>query len=161
MEWATLAATGLGALVGVGSTLLADRMRWRRDLAERNRQERKAIYVTCLTKYRQAYEDMYAASARPPEGTGRDASVREAFRASGCDEVRESALICAPRELSDLLEAVYATLRELLEVLAAGDPPLDSPEFQEHRLRHGRAVWAARAAMRRDLDLDLGTDRRV
>jgi len=51
-----------------------------------------------------------------------------------------------------VLEHVYATLRELEEVLAAGQPTLDSTEFQEHRLRHGRAVWAARAAMRRDLD---------
>ncbi|MER5433187.1 hypothetical protein [Streptomyces sp. NPDC002588] len=153
MEWTTLAATGLGALVGVGSTLLADRVRWRRDLAERTRQERKEIYVTCLTKYRQAYEDMYAAARHPPAGAGREAAVREAFRASGCDEVRESALICAPQELSDVIEGVYETLRELLEILALGEPPLDSPAFQEHRLRHGQAVWAARAAMRSDLGL--------
>ncbi|MFI7504232.1 hypothetical protein ACIBVL_38295 [Streptomyces sp. NPDC049687] len=153
MEWTTLAATGLGALVGVGSTLLADRVRWRRERAERTRQERKEIYVTCLTKYRQAYEDMYAAASRPPEGVAREAAVREAFRASGCDEVRESALICAPQALSDVLETVYETLRDLLEVLARGEPPLDSPAFQERRLRHGKAVWAARAAMRRDLGL--------
>ncbi|MFF3330321.1 hypothetical protein ACFYWX_12305 [Streptomyces sp. NPDC002888] len=157
MDWATLAATGLGALVGVGSTLLADRVRWQRDLTERNRQERKEIYVACLTKYRQAYEDMYAAANRTADGaTGdgvtRDAAVREVFRASGSDEVRESALICAPQEMSDAIEAVYATLRELMEVLAAGNPPLDSPEFQEHRLRHARAVWDARAAMRGDLE---------
>lgn len=152
MEWTTLAATGLGALVGVGSTLLADRVRWRRDLSERNRQERKDIYVACLTKYRQAYEDMYAAANSPQEGTARDAAVREAFRASGSDEVRESALICAPQEMSDAIEAVYTTLRDLMDVLAAGEPPLDSPEFQEHRLRHAQAVWDARSAMRQDLE---------
>ncbi|WP_406444204.1 hypothetical protein OHB14_35320 [Streptomyces sp. NBC_01613] len=162
MEWMTLAGTGVGALVGVGSTLLADRARWRPDLAERTRQERKQIYVTCLAKYRQAYEDMYtAAAAADRQGVTPDGAVREAFRASGCDEIRESALICAPQDLSDVLEDVYSTLRELVEVLAAGDPPLDSPEFQEHRLRHGQAVWAARAAMRRDLDLDLDLDRRL
>ncbi|MGW0574612.1 hypothetical protein ACWD25_01300 [Streptomyces sp. NPDC002920] len=167
MEWSTLAATGLGALVGVGSTLLADRVRWRRDLVERTRQERREIYVSCLTRYRLAYEDMYAAAANHspenaaaaghvPGSTGREAAVREAavreaFRASGADEVRESALICAPQELSDVIEGVYETLRDLVEVLASGEPPLDSPEFQERRLRHGQAVWAARAAMRRDL----------
>jgi hypothetical protein len=150
VEWMTLAGTGFGALIGVGSTLIADRARRRHDLAERNHQERRAIYVACLTKYRQAYEDMHAAAAA---NQGRDTlgtAVREAFRASGCDEVRESALICAPQELSDVLEDVYATLRGLQEVFAAGDPSLDSPEFQEHRLGHGRAVWAARAAMRQD-----------
>lgn len=37
MDWTTLAGTALGTLVGVGSTLLANRARWRRDLADRNR----------------------------------------------------------------------------------------------------------------------------
>ncbi|MGI5376356.1 hypothetical protein ACQEV2_19275 [Streptomyces sp. CA-251387] len=153
MDWTTLAGTALGALVGVGSTLLADRARWRRDLADRTRQERKQIYVTVLTKYRLAYEAMHAAAVagRGQDDGARETSVREAFRASGCDEARETALICAPQEMSDVLEKVYATLRDLQDAFAAGDPPLDSPEWQERRLQHAEAVWAARAAMRRDL----------
>ncbi len=154
MDWTPLAGTALGALVGVGSTLLADRTRWRREQADRTRQERRDIYVTVLTKYRLAYEAMHAAAVtgRDQGGAVREAAVREAFRASGCDEARETALICAPQEMSDLLEDVYATLRDLQEVFAAGDPPLDSPELQERRLKHAEAIWAARAAMRRDLD---------
>ncbi|MCH5674696.1 hypothetical protein [Streptomyces gilvus] len=152
MEWTTLAGTGLGALIGVGSTLLADRVRWRRDAADRDQRDRRDIYVTCLTKYRLAYEDMHAAATEHRDRDTLDAAVRQAFRTSGCDEARESVLIRAPQELADVLEDVYATLRELLEVLALGVPALDSPEFQEQRLRHGRAVWAARAAMRRDLE---------
>ncbi|WP_405584594.1 hypothetical protein [Streptomyces sp. NBC_01092] len=154
MDWTTLAGTALGALVGVGSTLLADRARWRRDLADRTRQERRQIYVTVLTKYRLAYEAMHTAAVaagRGADGT-RETAVQEAFRASGCDEARETALICAPQEMSDVLEDVYSTLRDLLEVFAAGDPPLGSPELQERRLRHAEAVWAARAAMRGDLE---------
>ncbi|MEU6775600.1 hypothetical protein [Streptomyces sp. NPDC046759] len=150
MEWTTLAGTGLGAVVGVGSTLLADRVRWRRETGERDRRERRDVYVTCLTKYRLAYEGMYAAASAHRDGPAdhRDAAVREAFRASGCDEVRETVLICAPPEMSTVAEDVYASLRALLEVFAAGDPALDTPGFQEHRLRHAQAVWAARAAMR-------------
>jgi hypothetical protein len=152
VEWMTLAGTVVGGLVGVGSTLLADRARWRRDADRRNHQERKEIYVACLTKYRQAYEGMHAAATGHRGQDTLSTAVREAFRASGCDEVRESALICAPQELSDALEDVYTTLRELQEVLAAGDPSLDSPEFEEYRLGHGQAIWAARAAIRRDLE---------
>lgn len=154
MNWTTLAATALGALVGVGSTLLADRARWRRDLADRTRQERKQIYVTVLTKYRLAYEAMHAAAVtgRDEAPSARETAVREAFRESGSDEARETALICAPQEMSDVLEKVYATLRELQDAFAAGDPPLHSPELQEQRLRHAEAIWAARAAMRRDLE---------
>ncbi|MCL8015047.1 hypothetical protein [Streptomyces sp. AS02] len=154
MDWTTLAGTALGALVGVGSTLLADRARWRRDLADRTRQERKQIYVTVLTKYRLAYEAMHAAAVtgRDEAPAVRETAVREAFRESGCDEARETALICAPQEMSDVLEKVYATLRELQDAFAAGDPPLHSPQLQERRLRHAEAIWAARAAMRRDLE---------
>lgn len=122
--------------------------------------------MTVLTKYRLAYEAMHAAAvaARDTADTtdaadtadtarsARETAVREAFRASGCDEARETALICAPQETSDLLEDVYATLRDLQDVFAAGDPPLGSPELQERRLKHAAAVWAARAALRRDLD---------
>ncbi|MGW2519950.1 hypothetical protein ACWC09_23615 [Streptomyces sp. NPDC001617] len=152
VEWTTLAGTGLGALIGVGSTLVADRVRWRRESAVRGHQERKDIYVTCLTKYRQAYESMHADAVAHRGQDGLEAAVREAFRGSGCDEVRESVLICAPQRMADVLEEVYGTLRELQEIFATGEPSLDSPEFQEQRLRHGQAVWAARAAMRRDLE---------
>ncbi|MGW0206906.1 hypothetical protein ACWDZ8_14160 [Streptomyces sp. NPDC003233] len=78
----------------------------------------------------------------------RETPVREAFRASGCDEVRENLLICATEEMTAVVEDVYASLRKLLEVFAAGDPALDTPDFQEHRLEHAQAMWAARAAMR-------------
>ncbi|MET7690975.1 hypothetical protein ABZT06_23845 [Streptomyces sp. NPDC005483] len=53
--------------------------------------------------------------------------------------------------MSDVIEAVHGTLRELQDVLAADDVPLGSPALQEHRLRHAKAIRAARAAMRRDL----------
>ncbi|MGW5429484.1 hypothetical protein ACWET9_20080 [Streptomyces sp. NPDC004059] len=154
MEWTTLAGTGLGAVVGVGSTLLADRVRWRRETGERDRRERRELYVTCLTRYRLAYEAMHTAATAHRDGPAdrRDAAVREAFRDSGCDEVRENLLICAPEEMADVVEDVYSSLRELLEVFAAGDPALYTPEFQEHRLRHAQAVWAARAAMRAALE---------
>ncbi|KAB2973422.1 hypothetical protein F8R89_16160 [Streptomyces sp. SS1-1] len=154
MDWTTLAATALGAFVGVGSTLLADRVRWRRDRADRTRQERRQIYVTVLTTYRLAYEDMREA-ALSGDGRERAAAVRRAFRSSGCDEARESALLCAPQARADALESVYATLRDLQDAFATGDPPLDSPAMQELRLKHAEAVWAARAAIRADLE---GTD---
>jgi hypothetical protein len=55
--------------------------------------------------------------------------------------------------MADALEAVYATLRDLQDAFATGDPPLDSPAMQERRLRHAEAVWAARAAIRGDLEV--------
>ncbi|MFD4019148.1 hypothetical protein [Streptomyces sindenensis] len=38
MEWTALAATVVGAVIGVGSTLVTDRVSWRRDTRERDRE---------------------------------------------------------------------------------------------------------------------------
>ncbi|MGW3119566.1 hypothetical protein ACWDBW_20930 [Streptomyces sp. NPDC001107] len=103
MDWTTLAGAGLGALIGIGSTLLADRARWRRNATDRDRQERRDTYVTCLTEYQLAYEAMHATALAHQRRDTLNAAVREAFHTSGCDEVRESALICAPQEMSDVL----------------------------------------------------------
>ncbi|MFJ3672007.1 hypothetical protein ACIPSE_36695 [Streptomyces sp. NPDC090106] len=153
MEWTTLAATGLGALVGVGSTLLADRVRRRHDATERSRRERTEIYVACLTTFRQAHEAMRAAASgdRADERPGAvDAAVREAFRESGCNEARETALICAPEPMTGVIDEAFLTLRSLRGVLASGHA-VPSPEYREARRVHNRAVTAARTAMRADL----------
>jgi hypothetical protein len=153
MEWMTLAGTALGALVGVGATLLADRARWRRDSADQARQERKEIYVVCLTTFRQAHEAMRAVATgdQQREAAAVDAAVREAFRGSGCNEARETALICVPPPLAATIEDAYLSLRELRDVLAAGNP-LASAEYKESRRAHTRTVTAAREAMRHDLE---------
>lgn len=153
MEWTTLVGTGLGAAVGIGSTLLADRTRWRRDTADQARQERKEIYVTCLTSFRQAHESMRAVATgdQQREAAAVDAAVREAFRTSGCNEARETALICVPPAMAEAIEQGYLSLRALRDVLAAGNP-LASSEYREARRAHTRTVDAAREAMRGDLD---------
>lgn len=153
MEWMTLAGTGLGAIVGIGSTLLADRARWRRDSADQARQERKEIYVSCLTTFRQAHEAMRAVATgdQQREAAAVDAAVREAFRESGCNEARETALICVPPSLAATIEDAYLSLREIRDALAAGNP-LSSPEYKESRRAHTRTVTIARETMRHDLE---------
>ncbi|MBD0741928.1 hypothetical protein [Streptomyces sp. CBMA152] len=48
MEWATVVATAMGALIGMGSTLLAERTRWRRNLGEQERGELRTAYARYL-----------------------------------------------------------------------------------------------------------------
>jgi len=152
VEWMTLAGTGLGALVGVGSTLLADRSRWRREAAERARQERKDVYVACLTSFRQAQEAMRAVATgdRQREAAALDAAVREAFRASGCNEARDSAAILVTPEMATSIDGAFYSLRRLRNVLASGSP-LDSTAHHEAAAAHREAVGLAQAAMRHDL----------
>ncbi|NGO42860.1 hypothetical protein [Streptomyces ureilyticus] len=148
----TLAGTALGALVGVGATLLAERARWRREAAERARQERKEIYVACLTSFRQAHETMRAVAFgdRQWEATGLDAAVREALRASGCNEARDAAALFAAPGIVAAIDDAFYSLRRLMDVLAAGNG-LRSAAFQEAQAAHRIAVKLAQAAMRRDL----------
>ncbi|MFH8581851.1 hypothetical protein [Streptomyces zaomyceticus] len=41
MEWMTLAGTGLGAVLGVGATLLGEQIRWRRTVRSGVLQDRQ------------------------------------------------------------------------------------------------------------------------
>ncbi|MGW1410908.1 hypothetical protein [Streptomyces sp. NPDC002403] len=62
MEWTTLVSTMLGAVIGVGSTLLADRLRWRRDTGERDREMLRSSYVEFLEALTQARDVISQAS---------------------------------------------------------------------------------------------------
>ncbi|MFF9510129.1 hypothetical protein ACF1BU_23555 [Streptomyces sp. NPDC014724] len=62
MEWTTLVSTMSGAVIGVGSTLLADRLRWRRDAGERDREMLRSSYVQFLEALTQARDVISHAS---------------------------------------------------------------------------------------------------
>ncbi|PVC86835.1 hypothetical protein [Streptomyces sp. CS131] len=60
MEWTALAATVLGAVIGVGSTLVTDRVSWRRDTRERDRETLRTVaaqFLEALTEARDAISD--------------------------------------------------------------------------------------------------------
>ncbi|GGT57303.1 hypothetical protein GCM10010271_71280 [Streptomyces kurssanovii] len=63
MEWTTLAGTGLGAIVGVGATLLADRVRWKRESRAREQETLRLLYVTYLEAIASARDEISRASA--------------------------------------------------------------------------------------------------
>ncbi|MFJ5865547.1 hypothetical protein ACIQEY_14170 [Streptomyces parvus] len=60
MEWTALAATVVGAVIGVGSTLVTDRVSWRRDTRERDRETLRTVaaqFLEALTEARDAISD--------------------------------------------------------------------------------------------------------
>ncbi|MEV0781728.1 hypothetical protein AB0I52_01795 [Streptomyces sp. NPDC050423] len=60
MEWTALVATVVGAIIGVGSTLTTDRVRWRRDMGERDRETMRTVsaqFLEALTEARDAISD--------------------------------------------------------------------------------------------------------
>ncbi|AWK11427.1 hypothetical protein SSP531S_29000 [Streptomyces spongiicola] len=60
MEWTALVGTVVGAAIGVCSTLVADRVRWRRDTGERDRETLRTVsaqFLEALTGARDAISD--------------------------------------------------------------------------------------------------------
>ncbi|MFF8868000.1 hypothetical protein ACF08B_38860 [Streptomyces sp. NPDC015139] len=56
MDWLAPVNTLIGAVIGVGSTLLADRHRWRRDRAALNQDTRRQAYAAFMTALSDVYQ---------------------------------------------------------------------------------------------------------
>src|SRR4051794_19402368 len=57
-QWTALLATALGAAIGVISTSVADRARWRRNTSERDRELLGASFALYVEALAQAYDDV-------------------------------------------------------------------------------------------------------
>ncbi|MGV9311144.1 hypothetical protein ACWDR0_02980 [Streptomyces sp. NPDC003691] len=80
MGWTVVLATVIGAGIGVGSTLAADRIRWRRETAERERDQLRtacADYLVALAEARDGISWASRDPATPPDGRAEQA--RTAF----------------------------------------------------------------------------------
>ncbi|MFF7200616.1 hypothetical protein [Streptomyces sp. NPDC008141] len=150
MEWISPVSTALGAVIGVGSTLLAERLRWRRDRitqAHATRQQLYADYSAALSRMRTALSE-YAHAVQPVEERAR--RVRELFLAPGAYELRHQLAILAPREVIDASQAAFLVLRETRDCLVAG-ADADSASYRELDEAFDGAIGRLRTVMRRDL----------
>ncbi|WP_409055247.1 hypothetical protein [Streptomyces sp. SYP-A7185] len=151
VEWSSLIGTGLGAVLGVGATLAGEHMRWRRTLRDNRLQDHRNLYAECLVSFRRAHEAMrLAADEEHPSPQARAARIRQVYQASGCDEARERLILTATDEVAAAIDASYASLRTIREVLAAG-AGVPTPDYQAARQTHGETTAAARAVLRRHL----------
>ncbi|MFJ6232687.1 hypothetical protein ACIQH0_01210 [Streptomyces griseus] len=150
MEWIPLVTTGLGAAIGVGSTLLADRARWRRDRAGQDldvRRQLYADYTAALSRIRSALHECAQEDTPTAERTRR---VREEFLAPGAYEIRHQLAIVAPPEIVDAARSAFVVLRDTRDLVAAG-ASVGDVAYAELEERLDAAVAALRAVMRLDL----------
>ncbi|MFD6288923.1 hypothetical protein [Streptomyces sp. NPDC060205] len=152
VEWSSLIGTGLGAVLGVGATLIGEQVRWRRTTKDTRLQDLRNLFVDCLVSFRRAHEAMrLAADEEHPSPQARAAGIRQVFQASGCDEARERVVLTATDEVVSAVDAAYASLRDLREVPAAG-ATVPTPDYQAAGRAHSRTMAAAREAFRRHLN---------
>ncbi|WP_344535701.1 hypothetical protein [Streptomyces albiaxialis] len=135
-EWATLVGTALGAVMGVGATLVGEQVRWRRTTRDNKLQDRRNLYADCLVSFRRAHEGMrLAADEDHASPEARAARIRQVYRESGCDEARERLLLTATDEAASAINASYLSLREIREIFAAGST-VPSPDYAAARQAH-------------------------
>lgn len=160
MDWLPLATAALGGLIGAGSTLTADRLRWRRDIAERQRAEQAqqratrheiyAEYLTALSRIRNGLRESAHDSATPLEEKA--SQIQAAFLESGAYELRFQVQLVAPPAVVQHAEGSYKSLRRLRTAIEDGASFQDI-EYLERRDHYHDQLTQLKEALRNDLGL--------
>ncbi|MFI7104353.1 hypothetical protein ACIBK8_34060 [Streptomyces sp. NPDC050161] len=165
MDWLPLASAALGGLIGSGSTLMADRVRWRRETAERtaerqraeeerkqtNRHAMYAEYLTALSRIRNGLREM--AHDESASAAERSARLQKVFLESGAYELRSQLQLVAPESVVQHTEGAYKSLRRLRMAIEEGASFQDAAYLERRDHYHGQ-LGSLKQALRRDLSID-------
>ncbi|MCX4763333.1 hypothetical protein OG562_20640 [Streptomyces sp. NBC_01275] len=134
MEWGTLAVAALGALFGVGTTLITDVFRSRREKNHQWNETKRAIYVRFLISLAQAHSRMTVAAFREEPGPIRQRAVHAAFLSdpqhSDAKSLLRELAIAAPEHIYQAAVPVYEQLRLARDIIASGPAEAASVEYQ-------------------------------
>ncbi|MDX3072552.1 hypothetical protein [Streptomyces sp. MI02-7b] len=150
MDWLAPVNTLLGAAIGVGSTLLADRHRWRRDRVALDRDTRLKAYAAFMGALADVYAQLWeiARDGRPVEEAR--AAAHEVFASSPLYPLRYELALIAPWEVMDPVNRAFWKVRSLRD-LVAGGVTTEAPGLGRQGRDYLAAAEEAQAAMRRDL----------
>ncbi|AUH40958.1 hypothetical protein [Streptomyces sp. CMB-StM0423] len=151
MEWISPVSTALGAAIGVGATLLADRLRWRREREDRALESRKQLYAdysAALSRIRTALNE--AVHDQTLSGEERRARVRELFLAPGAYELRHQLAILAPETVIAASTRAFKILRDTRDAILEG-ADATSTDYTDLEDAFDHAVGDLRRVMRADL----------
>ncbi|MFJ4845526.1 MULTISPECIES: hypothetical protein [unclassified Streptomyces] len=150
MDWLAPVNTLLGAAIGVGATLLADRLRWRRDRAALHQDTRRQAYAAFMGALAEAYAQLWEiAHAGRPADEAR-AAAHQVFASSTLYPLRYELALIAPWEVMDPVNQAFWKVRSLRD-LVGGGAGTEDPGFGRHVHDYLAAAEEAQAAMRRDL----------
>jgi hypothetical protein len=150
VNWGTLAATALGALLGVGSTFFAEHTRWLRDRRtqeHKDRRETYSRYLSTLSLTTHQLNDLWLHG--PSEPDERRRMVGEILTTSGAYQLRWRMLITAPEALDGPIEQAFGCLRNLRDRFY--DPEVSKDQWDGAIAAISDAIDVLRIAMRDDL----------
>jgi hypothetical protein len=152
MDWSSPLSTVIGAVVGVGTALVVDWTRSRRDREQQWDQLRRQMYTDFMAALNIGVgqlEDIARRGLAPPE---RDQALRQALQAAGVWRIHQQLLITAsPPVISDGWNALLG-LTQIRDELAR-DATFDSQEYLAARQRYSKLMSTLRDAMRADLNV--------
>ncbi|WP_245173264.1 hypothetical protein [Streptomyces aureus] len=151
MDWLPLLSTLAGAAIGIGSTLIADRNRWKREDVKDGLRLRLDVYTQYTTTVKVLGETLRALAEREhPSDEDRARALREAFRDSGLAVASERMWLTAPEPVVKASNSVFHCLRRICDGYIDGTP-LNSPEDRARWEARGTAAARMRKLMREDL----------
>jgi hypothetical protein len=153
VEWATLLSAGLGAGFGISSTLLTDRVRWRRDHLDRQRESNRQLYAQYLAALWRTLDDIRDAARTPNLPADERARLaREALKGNGAYELRYQVSIIAGDAVDTASLAAFRVLRDLRDHVEAGATHQE-PTYRQAREDFNHHYAALREQMRAEAGL--------
>ncbi|PRH80158.1 CchlQ [Streptomyces solincola] len=153
MDWGTLVATVSGGSLAVVGTVLADRLRGRREDDRGDGERRRAVYIEFITAAEACHSRLrrIAQDGRPGPDGDRQAQTRAALTEAGVYEARERLFIEASTAVARAGQSLFERLRDLQRAVGAGAGAA-SPAFHDAHHPYIGAVWAYRVAVRGELE---------
>ncbi|MFI9809797.1 hypothetical protein ACIHEJ_36665 [Streptomyces sp. NPDC052301] len=155
-------STLIGGLVGVGSTLLAESVRSRRDRGHQLHQLRRQLYARYLEALTGTDSELQLLAVRrraPVDG----ADLRAAWRGHSLLALNYEIALVAPSPVAAAAETAYRALREVRNLMGTtvvtvsgsgpegGDPDPGAAAWQGVHRPYADALAALRTAMRADV----------
>ncbi|MFI6678182.1 hypothetical protein [Kribbella sp. NPDC050470] len=138
----------------MSSTLIAERVRWRRERQQRAKDSRRELYGQFLTSLNEAAESLWAVSLgdrRGTDGAPFDETLRGEVHRTGLYSYREQVMILAPEGVRASADQAVDRVREYRDCLMSGSQtgsPVETAAMNAYKA----AVKSLRQAMRSDLE---------
>ncbi|MFC4465335.1 hypothetical protein ACFPH6_12450 [Streptomyces xiangluensis] len=152
MDWAAPISAVIGGSIAVGATLVADRVRWRREGSERERERRRVLYADFLGAVNQAREQLwYASRWEPRSGEERVRLAQSALRDHDVYPKRFQLALSSSSAVDERCQAVLDVLIAYRDAVVGGANH-DDQAAEDQRLAFQQERRQLIAAMREDVD---------
>lgn len=160
MDYGTLAAAAVGAVIGIGSTLITDSIRARRDRDQKWTDTKRLVYVRLLMALTQAHSRIKVAAAEDLSAAEKQQAVSRAFHDDPHHAEAKAVLteiaVTAPEEIHRLAVEVYECLRAIRNVLFQPAITAADEEFGLASVPFWAGIETLQRVMREDLQPGTG-----